>query len=152
MPHFVKKLLNVHRRTKATSMACQGVPTWSKAVQRDTQGAQSQPKERQRGLNDTQRRPTDHKYIHIHINKIFANSRSTPMQRPPSNNVHNGSRVYIYTYIYIYCILSYMLCFRSHFYMKSMVPPSPTCSSELSGRRHLFVLFNDVPSSNNDGI
>ena len=65
---FVKKLLNVPRWTKATSMAFQGVPRWSKGCpkgpKRNPEGAKSLPKERKRRSKDTQRRATNHKTIY----------------------------------------------------------------------------------------
>ena len=80
---FCQKLLNVPRQTKATSMASQGVPEWSKgcpkALKRSPKSAQGEkkrveghPKEANKAQN------------YIHINKIYANSRSTAIQRPAS--------------------------------------------------------------------
>ena len=81
MSNYVKNGLNVPRRTKAASMAFQGVPKWSKdcpkgpkknpkSVHGEKKGVEGHAKEVNKSQN------------YIHTNKISANSRSTAIQRP----------------------------------------------------------------------
>ena len=65
--NFARTLLNVPRQTKATSMASQGVPKWSKGCPKGPKRSSKSTKDRKRGSNGTQRRPINHNiYICIH--------------------------------------------------------------------------------------
>ena len=81
---FVNNLLYRPRQTKATSMATQGAPKWSKGCPRDPKGS---PKSSQGQQNEPQRHPkeSNKSQNYIHINEIYPNSRSTAIQRPASN-------------------------------------------------------------------
>ena len=64
-------------------MAAKGAPKWSKGCPRDPKRAQS----RSMGEKDVEGHPKGNKKSHnyIHINKIYANYRSTAIKRPASN-------------------------------------------------------------------
>ena len=66
-------------------------PWEPKVPQRDppaSQGSQREPKSAQGQQNELQRHPKETTKLqnYIHINEIYANSRSTAIQRPASNN------------------------------------------------------------------
>ena len=83
-------------------------PWEPEAPQRVPKGSPKSPEGEQ---NEFQRHPkeTNKSENYIHINKIHANSRSTAIQRPTSNDLVGYKQmcayIYIYSYIYIYTIL-----------------------------------------------
>ena len=93
-PNFVENRLYRPRQTKATSMAAQSAPRWSKGCPREPKGG---PKTSQGEQNELQGHPkeTNKPQTYIHINEIYADSRSTAIQRPASSYLTSNIRYYI---------------------------------------------------------
>ena len=74
---------------KESPLGAQGAPTGPTGIPREAKGG---PKWSQGNQNESQRRPkeSNKSQNYIHINKIYANSRSTAIQRPASNK-YTGS-------------------------------------------------------------